>query len=224
MSEQHVERFESLVGGFVCEGYGRTEGGFAYNRPGRRSIGTNGVPTYDINDLRIVDSATGEPCEVGATGEIQVRGEGVSVGYFQRPELTEAAFAEDDWMHTGDLGWLDDGGFLKFVGREDDMIKTGGENVSPSEVDAVLNEIGGVAEASVVGIADEKWGERVAAAVVRSDNDLDRETVELYCRDNLAGFKMPRTIVFVESLPKQASGKLDRNAIVALLEERSADG
>lgn len=224
MTAQHVDQFESLVGGTVCEGYGRTEGGFAYNRPGERSFGTNGIPTYDINDLRIVDQESGEPCDRGETGEIQVRGEGVSAGYFDRPGLTDEAFIQDDWMHTNDLGWLDEAGFLHFVGREDDMIKTGGENVSPSDVEAVINEVDGVAEAAVVGVPDDRWGERVAAAVVRSDDDLNRETIDRYCRDHLAGFKLPRTIVFVDTLPKQGSGKLDRSAVVALLSKRSESG
>ena len=221
MTNKHLQQFERLIGGTVCEGYGRTEGGFAYNRPGERSPGTNGVPTYDINDLRIVDRATGERCDRGEAGEIQVRGEGVTVGYYERPDLNDEAFLPDGWMHTGDIGLLDEDGFLTFIDREDEIIKTGGEKVSPADVEAVLNEINGVAEAAVVGVQDERWGERVAAAIVKSDMTVDKNDIKQYCQDWLAGFKLPRTIVFVNSLPKQGSGKLDRNDIVTLVEERA---
>lgn len=218
-----IRRFEHLVGGIVCEGYGRTEGGFAYNRPGERILGTNGVPMYDVNDLRIVDPDTGSECVSGEMGEIQVRGEAVTLGYYERPTLTETAFLDEDWMHTGDLGWLDSDGFLHFDGRQGEMIKSGGENVSPSEVETVLQEIDTVMEAAVVGLSDETWGERVAAAVVRSDEAVTAEDIEAYCRGRLAGFKLPRTIVFVESLPKQGSRKVDRTAVVDIIERRTGE-
>ncbi|MFN3336348.1 MAG: o-succinylbenzoate--CoA ligase, partial [Thermomicrobium sp.] len=173
-----------------------------------RKLGSAGKPLYP-NALRIVrpDGSLAEP---GEPGEIEVRGPVVTPGYWQRPDLTARAFC-DGWFRTGDIGYLDQEGYLYVLDRRADLIVTGGENVFPAEVEAVLLGHPAVAEAAVIGIPDVEWGQRVVALVVlRRGMTATANELITWCRTRLAGYKVPKMIRFVEELPRTASGKLQR--------------
>ncbi|MCC6766530.1 MAG: o-succinylbenzoate--CoA ligase [Deltaproteobacteria bacterium] len=159
--------------------------------------------------VRIVDAGA-DGC-----GEILVAGPTVMAGYFRDPEATAAAL-RDGWLHTGDVGRLDGDGRLRLLDRRIDLVVSGGENVYPSEVEAVLLAHPAVAEAAVYGVDDAEWGRRVEAAVVpRAGAAIDESALRAWCRARLAGYKTPRAIVAVTSLPRTASGKLRRHALAA---------
>ncbi|WP_254862587.1 class I adenylate-forming enzyme family protein [Halovivax gelatinilyticus] len=160
--------------------------------------------------VRIVDDE-GSPVEPGGTGELLVGGPTVSSGYLDATQ-TDRSFA-DGWFVTGDLGHRDDAGRLWVTGRRSDRIVTGGETVDPAEVRRVLCDHPAVIDAAVVGLPDETWGERVGAVVVVDDRSLSAESVRSFCRDRLATAKRPRTIAFVDDLPRTHSGTIDRDAV-----------
>jgi len=223
LTAEQIEFFETHVGGFVSEGYGRTEGGSAFNPIGARRPSSNGVPLENSTELRVVDPSTNRPQPPSEEGEIVVRGDGVTVGYHDRPGLTGQYVDDDGWMHTEDLGRFDEDGYLYFTGRMDDMIKTGGENVHPREVERILLSIPGVSEAVVVGTPDPKWGERVSAAVVTEDESITEAAIDSRCRKRLAGFKVPRRIVFFDALPKQGSQKINRSVVADMVAESAEE-
>ncbi len=145
-------------------------------------------------------------------GEVLLRSMATMSGYWNRPEETAAAFA-DGWLHTGDVGTIDAEGFLTITGRKKDMIISGGLNVYPSEIEAVLHRVLGVKEASVVGVPDERWGE-IPVAVIVSDGNLNEDEVLAYCASQLAGYKRPRRVLQrQEALPRNPSGKILKREI-----------
>ena len=165
-------------------------------------------------DLKVVaeDGAPVAP-DGRQVGEILVRGATVTPGYWRRPQETAAAF-DDGWLRTGDLAVLDDEGFVNIVDRKKDMIITGGENVYSTEVEAVLYEHEDVLEAAVFGLPDERWGERVAAAVVLRDGRReDPEGIAAFCRTRLAGYKTPKEIRYLDALPRTGSGKIAKRLL-----------
>ncbi len=168
-------------------------------------------------ELRILTD-DGRPVAADDTevGEIQVRGETVTPGYWRRPEATAAAFTPDGWLKTGDLAVVDREGYLTIVDRKKDMIITGGEKVYSTEVEAVLYHHPAVLEAAVYGTADPTWGEVVTAAiVVRPGHQLDESELLDFCRGRLAGFKLPRRIRQLAELPRTGSGKILKRALVS---------
>jgi O-succinylbenzoic acid--CoA ligase len=176
--------------------------------------GTVGRPLFGT-DLTVLDSE-GNGVETGETGELVVSGPTVCAGYYGDSEATAQAFSEHGF-HTGDVGHRDADGRLWVTGRRDEMISTGGELVAPTEVASALRSHPSIDAASVVGLADPEWGERVGALVV--GDIADAEAVRVHCRERLAGFKIPRTIVFADELPRTASGTVERNAVRAQLSE-----
>ena len=182
-------------------------------------LGSAGKPLYP-NELRIGDGdvPAGEP------SEIQVRGPVVTVGYAGRPEATAEAI-QDGWLHTGDLGYLDDDGYLYVLDRRTDLIVSGGENVYPAEVEAALVAHPAVVEAGVIGIPDDAWGQAVVASVhLATDSDVDQDELKAFCRERLAGYKVPRQIRFSEPLPRNAAGKLLRRELRQMWLETAPDG
>ncbi|WP_367996442.1 o-succinylbenzoate--CoA ligase [Haloferax volcanii] len=175
-------------------------------------VGTVGRPLY-FTDLRVVDE-DGTPVEPGTPGELVVSGPTVSPGYYRNPEATADAFS-DAGLRTGDIGYRDDDGLLYVLNRKDDRIITGGENVDPGEVAAVLRDHPDVDDATVLGVPDAEWGERVAALVVPADpeNPPDDEDLDDFCRERLAGFKCPRLVATADELPRTVSGTVDREAV-----------
>jgi O-succinylbenzoic acid--CoA ligase len=176
-----------------------------------RKLGSAGQPLLPM-ELRV--EVVGRAAAPGEVGEICLRGPMVAAGYYGRPDATAEAI-RDGWLHTGDLGYLDDEGYLYVVDRRTDLIISGGENVYPAEVEAALLAHPAVAEAGVVGAADERWGQAPVAFVVASG--VGEEELIAFCRERLAAYKAPRRVIFLASLPRTASGKLRRAELRQLL-------
>lgn len=205
--------------------YGLTEASsqVACSSPdGTTPLGSAGrpLPPAEISIRGQGDESLG-PREVG---EIVVRGPMVMAGYYKDPQSTELALREG-YLHTGDLGYLDEDCNLWVVGREDHRIVSGGEKLDPGEVEAVLGHHPGVAEVVVVGLRDPVWGHRVAAAVVLyGGHEVQAEELQAYCRQFLARFKVPKTIVFVKDIPRTPSGKASRAEVARFLTQGSPSG
>jgi len=160
-------------------------------------------------ELRIADPVTGTELGPGEVGEVWLRAPNVTPGYYERPAETAAALTPDGWLRTGDGGYVDADGYLFLTDRIKDMIVSGGENVYPIEVEEALSQHPDVAEAAVIGVADEHWGEAVKALVVlRPGARPTAQELIAFVRERLAGYKLPRTIDFVEDLPRTPSGKV----------------
>ena len=168
--------------------------------------------------VRVVDPASGDVLGPGEIGEVQLMTYRAMDGYWGAEEKTRVTIDDEGWVHTGDMGFLDDDNYLFLSGRSGDMIIRGGENVAPEEVEAVLYEHGDVLDACVVGLKDETWGERVVAAVVlRPGGDV--ESLNDHAKQHLAAFKRPDVIHLTEELPRTSTGKLLRRHLVPVLEE-----
>ena len=212
----------------VCPTYGMTETAsqIATAAPGEAAAhpGSVGRPLM-FTDVTVVDEH-GDPLPSGRPGELAVSGPTVTPGYYGDPAATAAAF-DCHGLRTGDVGHRDADGYLHVHNRKDERIVTGGQNVDPGEVAAVLRELPGVRDAVVLGLPDDEWGERVAALVEPepgSQSDLDAATVEAHCRERLAGYKLPRVVAFAE-IPRTESGTAERAAVrEALREEYEASG
>lgn len=158
-------------------------------------------------ELKIIGD-NGETLPAGEVGEILVRGPQLMKGYWKREEAT-AATLKDGWLHTGDAGLIDDEGYLYIKDRVKDMIISGGENVYPAELEKVLLAHPDIADAAVIGVADDKWGEVPLAVLVAQDgNQLDIDALTAFCKDKLAGFKIPKKLAYVDMLPRNPSGKI----------------
>jgi malonyl-CoA/methylmalonyl-CoA synthetase len=214
LSPQAFEEFEKLFGERILERYGMTETGMNLTNPydGERRPGTVGGP-FPKQEARVVDIETREPLPASEVGEIEVRGPHVFVEYRNRPEATEESFDEDGWFRTGDLGYVSEDGYFTISGRAKELIISGGYNVYPREVEEMLEGCPGVAEVAVVGLPDEEFGEQVTAAVVRDDPALTAEKVTDFCREDLASYKKPRQVVFVDALPRNAMGKVLKHEV-----------
>ncbi len=166
---------------------------------------------YPQTEVKIVDPSDGETVSVGTVGELCTRGYHVMHGYFENPEATAAAIDADGWLHTGDLGSMDDRGYCRIEGRLKEMIIRGGENIYPREIEALLLEHPGVADVAVVGVPDEHWGEQVAA-FLRPASDPAPTPAELdaFCRGRLASYKVPSYWQVVDEFPMTASGKVQK--------------
>lgn len=165
-------------------------------------------------EVKLVDPVMLEEVTTpGETGEMWVRGPNVTPGYWNAPEVNESAFY-DGWFRSGDIGYADEDGYLFIVDRLKDMIITGGENVYPAEVERVLIEYPGCSDVAVVGQKDPKWGENVVAVMAMSDGSTpDIEQIRQFCDRHLARYKLPKKVVFVDSVPRNSSGKLDKRSI-----------
>ncbi len=165
-------------------------------------------------ETAIADPATGEHLPAGTEGELLLRGPLVMLGYLDDPEATAEAIDADGWLHTGDIGVLDDDGYLRITDRLKDMYICGGFNVYPAEVEQALTRHDAVVDVAVIGVPDERLGEVGRAVVIRREGaDLDAEAVIAFARERLANFKVPREVVFVDSLPRNLSGKVLKNEL-----------
>jgi fatty-acyl-CoA synthase len=194
------------------QGYGMTETSPAVlaldREDAARKAGSAGKPVLHT-EVRIV-RPDGSDADVGELGELWVRGPNVTPGYWNRPDANQSSFT-DGWLHTGDATRIDEEGFYTIVDRWKDMYISGGENVYPAEVENVLHQLAAVAEAAVIGIADPQWGETgLAIIAVKSGRALSEAEVHAHCQANLARFKCPRTIRFVDALPRNATGKIHK--------------
>lgn len=169
----------------------------------------SGYPMIDV-EFRTVDPESGQETPVSSPGVLQVRGYSTMIGYYNKPEATAETIDKDGWLDTGDLGYIRPDGHLVFLGRQKDMLKIGGENVSPAEIEARMRQIPGVFDVSVVGVRDERLGEVAFAFVIKDDSagDLCEEDISEALRGRVASFKIPRYVQFVEQFPSTASGKV----------------
>jgi malonyl-CoA/methylmalonyl-CoA synthetase len=203
---------------------GMTETGMNFSNPlrGERKPGSIGYPLPDLA-VRIVDPATGTDVAPGQTGEIWLKGPAVTPGYWRMPQETASAF-EQGWFRTGDLGNIDKDGYYYLTDRIKHIIISGGENISPKEVEVVINQLEEVVESSVVGLADERWGEKVVAAVVtKANSNIKPEAIRAHCKNNLHDWKCPKEVVFVRELPRNTMGKVLKEEVKALCENRAID-
>jgi fatty-acyl-CoA synthase len=207
----------------VMQSYGQTEAGpsnFQFGRLDagwediRRHSGSIGTSFFHC-DYRIVDLASGDPVPAGTAGELQLRSPHSFDGYLDDPERTRRVRAEGGWIRTGDLAREDEHGHVSIVGRADNMFVSGGENVAPEEVEAVLAAHPAVASVAVVGIPDPRWGEVGLAVVVARTEPPATEELDAWLAPRLGGFKRPRGYRFVDALPLTGAGKIDRNALKA---------
>ena len=214
LSPGAFREFEEVFGERILERYGMTETGMNLTNPydGERRPGTVGGP-FPGQEARVVGVKSREPLGPEEVGEIEVRGPHVFAGYWRRPDATQESLGADGWFRTGDLGSVSGDGYYTITGRAKELIISGGFNVYPREVEEVLEGCPGVAEVAVVGLPDEEYGERVAAAVVRDDPGLEAARVMEFCREDLAGFKRPREVVFVDRLPRNALGKVQKHLV-----------
>jgi len=211
------QRFESLTGGWLLEAYAMTETMLAAvccPVHGQYKEGSVGVPLPDV-DLRIVDAESGEQTlPFKQIGEIIIQAPQIMVGYWENPTETKNMI-RDGWVYTGDLGYLDEDGYLFIVDRKKDLIKPGGFQVWPREVEEIIATHPAVAEVSVAGVPDSIQGEAVKAWVVlRAGQQVTAEELRTFCKDKLAGYKVPRQIEFRDALPKTMVGKVLRRELV----------
>ncbi len=174
-------------------------------------LGSIGRQAYNV-DVAVIDT-DGNPVKVGEIGEIVSRGENVMLEYYDEPGQT-AAFWKHGWAHTGDVGTIDEDGFITLIDRSKDMIISGGENVYPKEIENAIFEHDAVSECAVFGIPDDKWGEVPAAYVqLKAGAELSEETLVAHCAERLARFKRPRLVKFVDDFPKTPIGKIQKNVL-----------
>ena len=208
------KRVYETFGKEPVEREGMSETGMNFSNPlrGERKPGSIGFPLPDLA-VRIVNPATGTDVAAGHTGEIWLKGPSVTPGYWRKPQETASAF-EQGWFKTGDLGNRDKDGYYYLTDRIKHIIISGGENISPKEVEVVINQLEDVVESSVVGIADEKWGEKIVAAVVtKAGSNIKPEEIRAHCKNNLHDWKCPKEVVFVKALPKNTMGKILKEVV-----------
>ncbi|SIT13226.1 malonyl-CoA/methylmalonyl-CoA synthetase [Roseivivax lentus] len=214
LAETH-ERFSARTGHAILERYGMTETGMNTSNPydGDRRAGTVGFPLTGT-ELRIIDEKTGEEVPRGETGMIEVRGPNVFKGYWQMPEKTAEELREDGFFITGDLGRIDADGYVTIVGREKDLIISGGYNIYPKEVEQLLDEQPGIVESAVIGAPHPDFGEGVVAVLVAAaDPAPDLETIRAEVALKLANYKRPKQYVTVAELPRNTMGKVQKNVL-----------
>lgn len=214
--EQTFHEFQRRSGHTILERYGMSETGMNCANPlhGPRKPGSVGKPLAQVC-VRVVDEA-GAPIETGGrVGEVQVKGPNVFRGYWRQARKTATEFSADGYFKTGDLGCFDEDGFLSLVGRSKDLIISGGYNVYPKEVELLIDAMDGIVESAVVGLPHADYGEAVTAAVVAAPGAAAPAPAEIIAslEECLAGFKVPRQVVFVEALPRNAMGKVQKNTL-----------
>lgn len=209
------QAFARRTGHAILERYGMTETNMITSNPydGERRAGSVGPPLPGV-EVRVTDRATGEPLESDTPGVLEVRGPNVFQGYWRNPEKTRSEFRDDGFFVTGDLGQIDADGYVTIIGRDRDLIISGGFNVYPREVEALLDEIPGVLESAVVGVAHGDLGEAVTAVVVRHDGArIDAPQIVALLRERLAPYKLPKHVVFSDALPRNTMGKVQKNQL-----------
>jgi malonyl-CoA/methylmalonyl-CoA synthetase len=206
--------FEERTGHCILERYGMTETGMNASNPlqGERKPGLVGPPLPGIA-IRVVD-AEGKACAQGTIGEIEVSGPNVTPGYWNQPDKTAESFTADGWFRTGDVGRLDDDGYLAIVGRAKDLIISGGLNIYPKEIEERIDALPGVSESAVIGVPDPDFGEAVVAVVVpRPGSTLTEAEIISALKGEIAGFKVPKRVIFASELPRNAMGKVRKSAL-----------
>ena len=202
---------EYLPQGRIYNAYGLTEATGPAVSVAKHEMAIEKAPSvgrpFVNTDIRVMGE-TGEECRPGEVGEIAVKGDQVMREYLNDPDTTNATL-KADWLYTGDLGQMDDDGYLYVVDRKKDIIISGGENISSVEVESTLYKHPKIMEAAVIGIPDAKFGEGVCAVVVpREGQEIAEQEVLMYCKEHLASYKKPRKVIFTDALPRNPSGKV----------------
>ncbi len=216
LAETHVQ-FEKRTGHRILERYGMTETNMNTSNPydGERRAGTVGFPLSGT-EVKITDSKSGTTLPDGEIGQIEVRGPNVFKGYWQMPEKTAEELRDDGFFITGDLGRFDEDGYLHIVGRNKDLIISGGYNIYPKEIELLLDEVDGVMESAVIGVPHADFGETVVAILVPENGaQLDLDAVASEIKPSLARFKQPQKLVTLSELPRNTMGKVQKNALRA---------
>ena len=214
LAETH-EEFTRRTGHHILERYGMTETSMITSNPcnGERKPGTVGTPLTNV-EIKITDPETGQKKAVGEIGVIEVRGPNVFKGYWNMPDKTALELKKDGFFITGDLGKFNTDGYLSIVGREKDLIISGGYNVYPKEVEDVLNEIDQIGETAVFGVPDNDFGERVVAAIVMTGiEEFSQNKAEIFVNIKLARYKQPREYIVMQTLPRNTMGKVQKNQL-----------
>ena len=213
--EQTFHEFAKRTGHTILERYGMTECGMSTSNPfdGARKPGTVGLPLDGV-ELRVVDNS-GKPLPPGEVGQIQFIGPNVFKGYWRNPEKTAEEFTSDGFFRSGDLGSVDADGYVSISGRDKDLIISGGYNVYPKEVELCVDELEGVAESAVIGLPHEDFGEQVTAVVVAQSDTarMDENKLIDALKNTLAGYKVPKQVFYVDALPRNAMGKVQKNLL-----------
>jgi malonyl-CoA/methylmalonyl-CoA synthetase len=214
LAETH-RAFEARTGHAILERYGMTETNMNTSNPydGDRLPGTVGFPLPGV-DVRVADPDSGKTLAVGEVGVLEVRGPNVFSGYWRMPEKTKVEFRPDGFFITGDVAKIDERGYVHIVGRAKDLVITGGYNVYPKEVETEIDAIPGVVESAVIGVPHPDFGEGVTAVVVPAKGaKLSEDAVIAALGDRLAKFKQPKRVFFVEELPRNNMGKVQKNVL-----------
>lgn len=209
------DQFRKCTGHTILERYGMTETNMITSNPyeGERRRGTVGLPLPGVK-VRVVNDDNGVPCSVDEVGQIEVQGPNVCAGYWKLDEMNKQEFSPDGFFKTGDIGSLDEDGYLTLTGRAKDLIISGGYNIYPKEVEQVLDRVFGVLESAVVGIPDDDFGERVLAVVVETKTGaFDKEVAQMEVTRQLAKYKHPKMYSVVSELPRNALGKVQKNVL-----------
>ena len=214
LAETH-RAFEEKTGHRILERYGMTETNMNTSNPydGERRAGTVGFPLPAVS-VRIADPETGRELPRGEIGVIEVKGPNVFKGYWRMPEKTASEFRPDGFFITGDVATIDQDGYVTIVGRAKDLIISGGFNVYPKEVEGEIDEMAGVVESAVVGLPHQDFGEGVTAVVVLEKGaSLDEAAVIGALKQRLAAYKLPKRVFFVDELPRNTMGKVQKNVL-----------
>lgn len=209
-----AKKWQSVTGVTLLEAYGLTETSpcISINPPNIKTY--NGSVGLPISSTRVcIMDEVGHMLPEGQQGEIAVKGPQVMWGYWKNPEETKKVFTVDGWFLTGDIAFLDEKGFIHIVDRKKDMILVSGFNVYPNEIEEVLTRLAGISEAAVIGVPDEITGEKIKAFIVKNNPELTKEAVLIHCQETLTKYKIPKEIVFCESLPKTQVGKISRRLL-----------
>ncbi len=212
--EETFSEFEKRTGQRILERYGMTETNMNTSNPldGQRRPGTVGPPLPGV-EVRVCDDE-GNIADAGETGDLQIRGPNVFIGYWKMPEKTAEDFTDDGYFNTGDKGKIDSDGYVSIVGRARDVVITGGLNVYPKEVELFIDDLPGVKESAVIGVAHADFGEAVVAVVVADSSDNAGEAAIIdSAKEQLASFKVPKRVVFVDELPRNTMAKVQKNVL-----------
>ena len=212
--EETHNRFETVTGHKILERYGMTETNMNSSNPydGERRAGTVGFPLPGI-DIKIIDLDNGHELSHSHIGMIKIKGDNVFDGYWEMAEATNESFTRDGYFLTGDLGEFSQDGYLTIVGRNKDLIISGGLNIYPKEIELLIDSILGVKESAVIGIENKDLGETVVAVIVLDRLELTENDILLDLKNKLANYKMPRKIIFIPELPRNTMGKVQKQSL-----------
>ena len=214
LAETHTQ-FKKVTGHRILERYGMTETNMNTSNPynGERRAGTVGLPLPGI-EVKITDTNTGKALPVGEIGELEVKGPNVFKGYWQMPEKTNEELRDNGFFITGDLAQIDRDGYVTIVGRNKDLIISGGFNIYPKEIELLLDDEYGVLESAVIGIPNADFGESVIGIIVhKEDENIDLKQIQINISKSLARFKLPRKLLIISELPRNTMGKVQKNIL-----------